>query len=91
MPYGNGRWGDQQQPVIRTDGDRTTPGGIWVYRDKDIHRCPKPSYTQGVKTGDIWECNECHKQWKVTVNSDQREGTWLTWTEHHGSTGIVPR
>ncbi len=59
-----------------------TEHGRWVFRDKNIHRCKKPSSVIGVKSGDIWECGECKKQWKVKVNSDQREGTWLTWTEH---------
>lgn len=70
-----------------------TKHGRWVYRDADIHRCgkPTPSESRNVKTGDIWECNRCKKQWVVKVNRDQREGTWFTWTEKPDpSAGSIP-
>ena len=68
-----------QQPETRPQD--ITEGGRWLFRDKNIHRCPKPGYAPGIKSGDIWLCDSCNKRWKVKVNSDQREGTWLTWTE----------
>ena len=45
--------------------------GRWVHRDADVHRCPWPTFDEspGVKTGDIWECNTCKAQWKVTVEN----------------------
>lgn len=60
-----------------------TKHGRWIRRDADIHRCGKPSLSEspGVKSGDVWQCNDCQKKWQVRVQSDQREGTWFTWTE----------
>jgi hypothetical protein len=71
-------YGDQQQPAQST----STPGGRWVYRDSDVHRCRKPGYSNGVKTGDRWECGTCHKVWRVKVNDDQRDGPWITWDDY---------
>ena len=55
--------------------------GRWVYRDAEQHRCALPSYNITVKPGDIWECGQCGKQWKVDkIDGDQRSGeTWIVW------------
>ena len=64
-----------------------TKGGRWIYRDADIHRCPKPNYEKDAKAGDRWQCNECSKVWVVTkVNHhyDPRPGesySTLDWRE----------
>lgn len=77
------RRGDQQQPT--PDRDKQTAGGRWIKRDKDVHRCDKPTYaaSPGVKTGDLWECGTCHKVWRVsgTDSGDQRDPypTQLRW------------
>ncbi|MGD9989056.1 hypothetical protein [Pseudonocardia sp.] len=28
------------------------------------HHCPKPS---DGRSGDIWECDECRRQWQMTI------------------------
>lgn len=60
--------------------------GEWLYRKALDHTCNRPKDATGVTTGDIWRC-ECGLIWQVTKNSDQRGGTWLTWTRF---TGMVP-
>lgn len=85
--YESDRWGDQQQPQRPRKLD--TPGGFWVKRDVDIHRCNKPSYSSTVKNGDIWECGTCHTQWVVKIGFDQRDNsTWITWTKHDRDIGL---
>ena len=65
----------------------TTNGGRWIYRDADIHRCPKPYYEKDTKVGDKWQCGSCQKVWEVTMveyHHDPRPTesyTTLEWRE----------
>lgn len=58
------RWGDQQQPALGKSDE--TEGGRWVKRDINVHRCAKPAYNSTIKRGDVWQCNTCYTQWRVT-------------------------
>jgi len=60
----------------------------WIYRDADQHRCAKPGYDPKIKSGDIWQCDNCKRKYKVvgTVAGkyDQRDGWYggsVSWTE----------
>lgn len=61
----------------------------WIRRQADEHVCRKPqlSVTWGVRDGDIWECDDCLRQWEV--HSDQRDGAyWMPATRKvEGSDG----
>lgn len=55
----------------------------WINRQADEHRCKLPARTwgDGVKTGDVWECDDCGALHQVKVEYDQRDNdTWFTWT-----------
>lgn len=60
-----------------------TEHGVWVFRDKVIHRCIKPEYVDGVKTDDKWMCSDCEKVWTVaSMWYDQRDNyTGINWKE----------
>jgi len=54
----------------------------WTVRQADVHTCDRPIHRRGdgVRTGDVWQCDDCQTQWLVRVESDQREpGNWFTW------------
>lgn len=61
--------------------------GHWTHRDVDVHRCALPTMARQsdgtyAKRLDRWKCDDCNKEYIVTkVNSDQREGDYLSWEE----------
>lgn len=70
---------------------KQTNGGKWIYRDAEIHRCPKPGHDTSVKVGDRWQCDNCKKVWvvsKINHHFDPRPGesySTLEWREHSSS------
>lgn len=60
----------------------------WIVKQADVHKCEKPksAHNDGVRTGDVWQCDTCGRQWKVTVESDPRDSwfVWDLWSEGGG-------
>jgi hypothetical protein len=81
IPAGLDEIARRHQRQSRTN---VTEGGVWTYRNIDVHRCNKPTGTQGVKAGDRWKCNGCGTEWVVAhVGYDQRDNSsWLTWNKY---------
>lgn len=55
----------------------------WVKRKADEHQCPKPKWDAGVREGDIWECDQCKRQWiisKITFEDRPAGAIWIDWT-----------
>lgn len=59
--------------------------GKWIERFVDQHICEAPTGPTGVTTGDQWQCDICQTILTVTVNQDQRDGPWLSYTLENGT------
>lgn len=53
----------------------------WIKRKKNEHVCPKPELYGADKPdyGDVWECDDCGTQWKVS--DSQRDGMY--WSREY--------
>jgi ribosomal protein L37AE/L43A len=49
---------------------------------KHKHRCPLPAVEDN---GDIWECDECGRQWKSYAPGNPRYNAWhrVLWKRRH--------
>jgi len=69
----------------------------WVKRKIDEHVCNKPVWNKDIHVGDIWECDHCKSQYRVTGvrrgEWDQRDGWFggnVDWVHHYDGARGVP-